>query len=126
MESKTPDIRVCHAGISVYSMEESTAWYERVLGFRVVKDQGFVCGIDAKIVFMEKDGFQIELFEYADPQKLPEGRRMPNTDLRTVGTKHIAFETDDMEKLKAHFTENGGDIAQARRLAWSIRTLTTM
>lgn len=34
--------RVLHAGISVYDMEESLAWYEKNLGFRLVKDDGYV------------------------------------------------------------------------------------
>lgn len=116
MDKRTPDIRIHHAGISVYDMEESVAWYKKNLGFKVVKDQGFVPGIQAKIMFMEKDGFRIELFEYMDPKKLPEERWTPNSDLQTVGTKHIAFETDDMDALKAAFIDNGVDIAEEIRM----------
>ena len=93
--------KVLHAGISVYNMEESLAWYKKNLGFEVVKNDGYVPPLKAKIVFIEKDGFQIELFEYDEPKKIPEDRLTPNTDLQTVGTKHIAFATDDMDALKA-------------------------
>ena len=55
--------KVLHAGISVYNMEESLAWYKKNLGFEVVKNDGYVPPLKAKIVFIEKDGFQIELFE---------------------------------------------------------------
>lgn len=103
--------QVLHAGISVYNMEESIAWYQKNLGFEVVKEDGFVAPLKAKIVFMEKDGFQLELFEYEEPKKIPEDRLTPNSDLQTVGTKHIAFATDDMVALKAGFVENGVDIA---------------
>ena len=103
--------QILHAGISVYNMKESVEWYRKNLGFEVVKEDGYVPPLKATIVFMEKDGFQLELFEYEQPKKMPEDRLKPNTDLQTVGTKHIAFATDDMEALKAGFVENGVDIA---------------
>ena len=34
--------KVLHAGISVYNMEESLAWYKKNLGFEVVKNGGYV------------------------------------------------------------------------------------
>lgn len=103
--------KVLHAGISVYNMDESVKWYKENLGFKILKEDGYVLPLKAKIVFLEKDGFQIELFEYEDPKKIPEERLMPNTDLQTVGTKHIAFETDNMASLKNDFIKNGVDIA---------------
>ena len=108
--------RVLHTGISVYNMEESVAWYEKNLGFKVSNDNGYIPPLKAKIVFMEKDGYEIELFEYDEPKALPEERRTPNTDLQTVGTKHVAFATDDMDALKSRFVENGVDIAHEVRM----------
>ena len=79
-------------------MQESvfTIWKSLLRGtkkswFEVVKNDGYVPPLKAKIVFIEKDGFQIELFEYDEPKKIPEDRLTPNTDLQTVGTKHIAI-----------------------------------
>lgn len=103
--------RVLHAGISVYNMEESVEWYKKNLGFEVIKEDGYVPPLKAKIVFIGKDGFEIELFEYDEPKEIPKERLTPNTDLQTVGTKHIAFETDDMAALKEGFVANGVDIA---------------
>ena len=108
---REPAIRALHTGISVLNMEESVAWYEKNLGFHVLKDDGFVPPLEAKIVFLERDGYQIELFEYKQPVPLPQERRMPNSDLQTVGTKHLAFQTDDMAALKRRFQTNGVDIA---------------
>lgn len=102
---------VLHAGISVYNMEKSLNWYRENLGFELVKDDGFVPPLHARICFIEKDGFQIELFEYEAPRPLPEERKTPNSDLQTVGTKHIAFATDDMAGLKERFVAGGVDIA---------------
>lgn len=109
-------VKALHTGISVYNMEQSVAWYEKNLGFRVVKDSGFVPPLKAKIVFMEKNGYEIELFEYEHPIPLPEERKMPNYDLRTVGTKHVAFLTDNMTALRSRFLENGVDIALEVRM----------
>lgn len=104
-------VKALHTGISVYRMDESITWYEKNLGFHVLKDDGIIQPLRAHVVFLEKDGYQIELFQFETPIPLPEGRLQPNTDLQTVGTKHLAFLTDDMEALKARFTENDVDIA---------------
>ena len=60
---------------------------------------------------IQNGDFQIELFEYENPKQLPPDRLTPNSDLQTVGTKHIAFATDNMAALKEKFAENGVDIA---------------
>lgn len=102
--------KLLHAGISVYHMDESVAWYERNLGFRKTRDN-YAEALGARIVFLERDGFEIELFEYDEPKQMPEDRLLPNSDLQTVGTKHIAFETPDMPALKQEFLNYGVDIA---------------
>ncbi len=104
--------KVLHTGISVNNMEESVAWYETNLGFKTVSDD-YAPPLGARIVFIRRDDldYEIELFQYDDPKKIPEDRLMPNSDLQTVGTKHVAFLVDDMEALKKGFVENGVDIA---------------
>ncbi len=103
--------RPLHVGISVRSMDVSLAWYEQVLGFRLVKEDGFIPPLGARICFIEKDGFQLELFEYKEPKPIPADRLTPNSDLQTIGTKHVAFQTDNMAELKAHLLAHGADIA---------------
>ena len=61
--------KVLHAGISVYNMKESVEWYKKNLGFEVLKEDGYVPPLKATIVFLEKDGFQLELFEYDEPKE---------------------------------------------------------
>ena len=63
---------VLHVGISVYKMDESVEWYRRNLGFEMVQDDGFVEPLGSHVCFLEKDGFQIELFEYKEPRALPQ------------------------------------------------------
>ena len=102
--------KVLHVGISVYNMDESLDWYKKNLGFELV-DDFYAPPLGARICFVEKEDFQLEFFQYDAPKKLPEERFKPNSDIQTVGTKHMAIETDDMDSLKKRFLENGVDIA---------------
>ncbi len=99
-----------HVGISVGNMEESLEWYKKNLDFDLISDD-YVPPLKARICFIRNGDFELELFRYDDPKPMPEERRMPNTDLQTIGTKHVAFYTEDMQALKARFVENGVDIA---------------
>ncbi len=101
---------VLHVGISVNNMEESLAWYEKNLGFVKNKDE-YVTALSSRICFIVKDGFEIELFQYDEPKSIPEERLTPKSDLQTVGTKHIAFATDNMAALKERFIRGDVDIA---------------
>ena len=101
-----PDLAPAHVGISVYNMKESLEWYERCLGYRLIKDDGFVPELKAHICFVERDGFELELFEYVSTKKIPQDRLIPNEDIKTVGTKHIAFYVKDMEVVKKNLLKN--------------------
>lgn len=106
-------VKVLHTGISVYNMEESIAWYQKNLGFLPERDH-YAPHVRARIVFMRRENldYEIELFQYDKPKRMPKNRLTPNSDLQTVGTKHVAFQVDDMEALKRDFQANGGvDIA---------------
>lgn len=102
--------KTLHVGISVYNMDEAIAWYKKNLDFEVVKDD-YVPPLKARIVFIRYNDFEIELFQYDEPKKMPEDRLVPNTDLQTVGTKHVAFEVADMAAVKERLVKNGVDIA---------------
>ena len=102
--------KALHVGISVGDMEESLAWYKKNLDFELVKDD-YVPPLGARICFIRNGDFEIELFQYDSPKPIPEDRLVPNTDLQTIGTKHVAFEVPDMKALKEKFVANGVDIA---------------
>ena len=104
-------VKALHTGISVQDMEASLVWYKEVLRFEKVKDE-YAPPLGARICFIRGcGGYEIELFRYDAPKPLPDERRMPNSDLQTVGTKHVAFETDDMAALREHFVAHQVDIA---------------
>ena len=105
-------IKALHTGISVRDMDEALAWYENVLGFKPVYDQGYVPPLGAHLYFIEdRNGYQIELFKYDDPKPCPEDRWNPNSDLQTCGTKHLAVAVDDIEPFKEKIAKFGGRIA---------------
>ncbi len=99
-----------HVGISVSNMEEAILWYKMNLEFEVIKDD-YIPPLRARIVFLRNGDFELELFQYDEPKQIPQDRLLPNTDLQTVGTKHVAFRTENMKELKEKFLQNGVDIA---------------
>ena len=103
-------LKPLHVGISVCDMEASLKWYKDNLDFELIKDD-YIPPLGARICFIRNGDFDLELFKYDDPKPLPADRLTPNTDLQTIGTKHVAFEVADMAALKAKFLSNGVDIA---------------
>ena len=103
-------LKPLHVGISVANMEEALEWYSKNLDFKLVNDS-YVPPLGARICFVQNGDFQLELFKYDDPKPLPADRLTPNSDLQTIGTKHVAFEVADMKALKEKFVANGVDIA---------------
>lgn len=102
--------KALHVGISVGNMEEALDWYKKNLDFELEKDD-YVPPLGARICFIRNGDFQIELFQYDDPKPIPADRLTPNSDLQTIGTKHVAFQVPDMKALKEKFLANGVDIA---------------
>ena len=104
--------KVLHVGISVSDMERSLKWYKDVLGFDECYKDDYVPPLGARICFIRGcGGYEIELFQYDAPKAIPEYRKMPNSDLQTIGTKHVAFQVKDMAGFKEKYLAYGGDIA---------------
>ena len=87
-----------HVGIIVSDLSISVPWYETVLGFHEVR-RSRADALGAQLSFLARGDFELELFQYDNPNALPEVRRQPNTDLRTLGTKHLAFRVDDLSAM---------------------------
>jgi len=103
-------LRPLHVGISVPDMPASIAWYEQMLGFRLVSDKYFD-QLPARIAFLELGGFSVELFEVPGAAHLPDDRRTPNLDIRTHGTKHVAYAVADLPGLMETLKSKGVDVA---------------
>lgn len=98
------DFRAHHAGLSVPDLEASIKWYGEVLGFKVEKRME-IPPIGAKIAFLKRDDFRLEIFEMDGAKPMSEDRKVPNKDLLTHGWKHLSIEVPDareaLDKLKA-------------------------
>ena len=90
------DFRFHHGGVNVPDLAQAIAWYERVLGFEVEKSFA-IPPINASVAMMKKGPLRFEIFEVENSAPVPEERKMPNTDLRTQGNKHVAFMIDDLD-----------------------------
>lgn len=104
------ELKPWHVGISVSDLSVSVPWYEAVLGFRRVRSS-WAEPLRAQVCFLERDGFELELFQYERPRPLPPERRHPDTDLQTIGTKHLAFRVENLAVLLAELERLGADIA---------------
>jgi methylmalonyl-CoA/ethylmalonyl-CoA epimerase len=104
------ELKADHCGISVPDLEASIAWYHDTLGFSV--EQRFAIDtVPFKAAFLRRGDFCIELFEVTGASPLPGERRYPNEDIRTHGTKHIAFVVQNVRAVFAEFKKHGVDIA---------------
>ena len=110
LTTDTFELRPHHCGISVPDLETSITWYGDMLGFSVEKRLTLDV-VPAKIAFMKHGDFRIELFEVAGAAPMPEDRRYPNQDIATHGTKHIAYEVQDLRKLMDTLKQKGVDVA---------------
>lgn len=105
-------LKPLHQGISVPDMDAAIAWYSNVFGFEKISDDVEPM-LNSRVVFLHLDGFELELFQYlgTDAKPMPEERKMPNDDLKTCGTKHVAYAVDDLEALYRSLVEKQVDVA---------------
>jgi methylmalonyl-CoA/ethylmalonyl-CoA epimerase len=103
-----------HAGLSVPNLDESIAWYERVLGFRLERSN-VVDSIPATIAILRNGNLKVELFQLADALPASPDRGIPNQDLRTHGHKHISFAVADVQALSEELGGRGADIVWVKK-----------
>jgi methylmalonyl-CoA/ethylmalonyl-CoA epimerase len=103
-------IKPLHCGVSVPDVEESIAWYQEMLGFTLISNK-YIPALKAKVAFLEHGDFKIELFEVENASLLPEERRIPNCDIKTHGTKHVAYAVADISQVMAYLKSRNVDVA---------------
>ena len=92
-----------HVGLVVADLARTTAFYE-ALGFRIVSDLPAEDG-SRTIRFLELEGFQLELFWYAEPSE-PSSAPVP-AGKGQLGFRHLAFHTDDIDGVLAQLKTVG-------------------
>lgn len=99
-----------HVSYSVPDIDRAIAFWQEVFGFEL-KFRFDVAAIGGKGAFVASPALQIELWEVAGSVPVPEDRRQPNTDLKTAGTKHLAFQLEDLPAALKRLDEAGVSIA---------------
>lgn len=105
------DITPHHTGISVANLDESIAWYHRMLGFEVVSRNTQEANPKMTFALLRRGACYIELFQVVDGKPLPEYRRDPTADLYVHGIKHFAFQVKDASAAAAELQAKGAEIA---------------
>jgi methylmalonyl-CoA/ethylmalonyl-CoA epimerase len=106
-----PVLTPLHQGISVPDVAAAAAWYQDVFGFTFLREE-YAEPLNCKIIFLRLGEFELELFQYLgeDGHPLPPERRMPNEDIKTCGTKHVAYRVENLTELEKTLREKNVDI----------------
>jgi catechol 2,3-dioxygenase-like lactoylglutathione lyase family enzyme len=115
-DDRSLDFKHHHGAMSVPNLEESIAWYQRVLGFNV-EARFHIAKIPADVAMLRRGPLRIELFQVPDAHPLPEDRRQPDSDNRTHGNKHVAFAVQDAELAERQLRARGADVAMVVKAA---------
>jgi methylmalonyl-CoA/ethylmalonyl-CoA epimerase len=104
------NFRAHHMGLSVPDLEASIKWYGDIFGFTVEKRME-IPPIHAKIAFLKRGDFRLEIFEVKGAASLPEDRKFPDKDIMTHGWKHLSIEVADARKTLDSLKARGVEIA---------------
>ncbi len=107
--------RLTHVGLCVRDLDRSVEFYRDALGFdetgRMRADDPDtaqlldVPGLVLDIVYLQRDGFRLELLGYSAPGIQEYGRPRP---MNAVGFTHLSFRVDDPDELVARIERYGG------------------
>lgn len=118
--------RLTHIGLCVRDIGQSTDFYCSALGFTeigrmTVDDEAsarllHVPGLVLELVYLERDGFRLELLGYTAPGVVatPTPRAMNAT-----GFTHLSFRVDDVEAFTDAVVAHGGNLLADRTVAFA-------
>jgi methylmalonyl-CoA/ethylmalonyl-CoA epimerase len=104
------DLKHHHGAASVPDLDESIAWYGRVLGFEV-EQRFFIPPIPAEVAMLRRGDLRVELFMVKGAKAMDPDRRIPDRDVHTLGNKHTAFAVKDARATADELRARGADIA---------------
>ena len=115
--------RLTHLGICVADLERSLAFYRDALGFEEIgrfrDDQGYSSQLleleDVRVeaIYLERDGWRIELLCFAQPTAIGSGARRPINEL---GLTHLSFVVENLEESLAAVLRHGGAVIEQTRM----------
>ena len=100
-----------HFGMSVSDLDAAIDWFDSVLGFELDRKEDFLAKFGVHVAFIKSGDFSIELFQHDQAQPASSGRSVPNEDIRTLGNKHMCFQTTDLDAVLERLQAHGGTIA---------------
>jgi methylmalonyl-CoA/ethylmalonyl-CoA epimerase len=100
-----------HFGMSVSDLDRAIDWFDKVLGFELDRKEDFLAKFGVHIAFIKSGDFSIELFQHDQAQPASSERSVPNEDIRTLGNKHMCFQTADLDAILDRLKVHGGTIA---------------
>ena len=100
-----------HFGMSVGDLDAAIDWFDKVLGFELDRKEDFLAKFGVHIAFIKSGDFSIELFQHDEAQPASSERSVPNEDIRTLGNKHMCFQTADLDGVLDALKAYGGTIA---------------
>lgn len=114
-ENAASGVAIAHVALTVSDLERSVRFYRDNFGF-TRQETIRVEAEDLTICLLQAGGVVLELFAYGSSEPLPDYRRTPATDLRTIGTKHLALATADIATVYARLAANGVTLATELRV----------
>jgi catechol 2,3-dioxygenase-like lactoylglutathione lyase family enzyme len=115
--------RIAHLGICVSDLERSLHFYRDVLGCEEVgclelegEPTATLNGMPetkVRLVFLERDGWRLELFAFSVPGWV--GSKEPRP-MNQLGLTHLTFRVDDLDATCAQIERAGGRLLVATRL----------
>lgn len=112
-----------HVGICVRDLERSLRFWQEALGFsrsgelRIAGEPtATLLGlpeVDLQAVYLERDGFRIELLHYPSPGSLGEGEARA---MNLRGLTHFAFRVENLEESLARVLKCGGRVLEETRI----------
>jgi catechol 2,3-dioxygenase-like lactoylglutathione lyase family enzyme len=108
--TQLPHIAFHHGGVSVPDLEAAIDWYHDVLGFEVEK-RFEIPPANAKVAMVKNGALRFEIFQVEGAAALPEDRRVPISDLKTHGNKHVALQIDDLDGFLDYLESKNADVA---------------
>ncbi|WP_374024561.1 VOC family protein [Mycobacterium sp. HNNTM2301] len=121
----TPGDRLTHIGLCVSDLESSVRFYCAALGFdesgRLRVDGAEtaqllgVPGLVLDLVYLQRDGFRLELLSYPVPGVLE--KRRPRR-MNAVGFTHLSFRVDDPDAFVARIERLGGQVRPERTVTF--------
>ena len=106
-----------HVGVSVPNLVEAIDWWERVLNFKLEREN-VIEAIPAKFAIVKNGNLRVELFEVSGGKAASEDRSQPNQDLMSYGNKHISFAVEDVFAVSEEISARGADIVWVKKFAF--------